>query len=67
MNVKLPMEKYRIVYSLRIKIGLQKLGFESEAEMDNVYKPPFKCWLYLNTPEFAEAFSRLIEEGKSNG
>lgn len=51
------------VYSLRVRIALRKRGFEPLYEEDNVYKPGLKCWVYLNTSEFYEAFSEILGGG----
>ena len=65
MNTKIP--KYQIVYSLRIRLALRERGFEPLIEMDNIHKPHFKCWQYLNTPDFAEALSEIMKGGRNNG
>ena len=53
---------YKIVYSLRIHLALQKMGFKYETEMKNPQKPMFNCWVYLKTPELIQAFDKLIVE-----
>ena len=61
MNTKLLNNStYQTIYSLRIKRKLDELGFEPFLEMDNIYKPPLRCWLFLNTPEFAQALSEIM-------
>ena len=57
------MPKYQTIYSLRIRQALRERGFEPLLEMDNEYKPSFKCWRYLNTEEFAEALSEIMRGG----
>jgi len=55
-------KKYQIVYSLRVRIALRERGFEPIVEEDNYRKPGFKCWHYLNTPEFSRALTEIMEE-----
>ena len=55
MNVK-------IIYSLRIHIELQKLGFQYMTEMRNPQKPTLNCWVYEATPEFLTSLEALIGE-----
>ena len=50
----------KIVYSLRIHLELQRMGFNYEIEMKNPQKPQFNCWVYRETPEFIEAFDKII-------
>lgn len=64
MNAKMP--KYKIIYSLRIRCLLQEKGFEPLVEMENIYKPHFKCWQYLNTPEFEKTLSEIMEGGRKD-
>lgn len=64
---QMPMSKYKIIYSLRIRQCLREKGFEPLLEIDNEYKPGFKCWRYLNTKDFAEALSEIMRGGQRNG
>lgn len=57
----------KIVYSLRIHIKLQKLGFRYLTEMKNPQFPHLNCWVYENTPEFDQAFEALMEEADGYG
>lgn len=59
--------KFKIIYSLRIHIALQSLGFEYETEMRNPRKPNLNCWVYQNTPEFQLALKQLLGEEPANG
>lgn len=59
--------KFQIVYSLKIHIALQSLGFNYETEMRNPKHPRLNCWVYQNTPEFQLAFKQLIGEVAANG
>ena len=70
MNTKYTKEyqnnKYQMIYSLRIRTELSKKGFEPLVEMDNMLKPPLKCWKFLNTVEFAQTLSEIMKGGKQN-
>lgn len=59
--------KYKIIYSLRIHIALQAMGFRYEAEMKNPQNSQFNCWVYEETPELLKAFDSLVREDKSYG
>lgn len=59
--------KFKIIYSLRIHIALQSLGFEYETEMRNPRKPNLNCWVYQNTPEFQLALKQLLGKEPTNG
>jgi hypothetical protein len=61
------MPKYKIIYSLRVRQQLREKGFEPLLEIDNEYKPGFKCWRYLNTEEFAETLSEILRGGRRDG
>ena len=60
-------DKYKTVYSLRVRIELQLMGFEPIMEMINPFKPRLKCWRYLDTPEFEKAFSEIMTGGQEDG
>lgn len=64
MNANNANDNFKRVYSLRVRIALREKGFEPLFEEENVYKPGFKCWLYLNTPEFNQVFSEIMEGGQ---
>lgn len=51
---------YKVVYSLRVHLALQRMGFNFETEMKNPQRPQFNCWVYLRTPEFIAAFENLV-------
>ena len=59
--------KFKIIYSLRIHLELQRMGFNCETEMKNPQRPQFNCWVYQETPELLEAFDCLIIGGDRNG
>ena len=56
------MQNVKIIYSLRIHIALQKLGFIALAEMKNPNNSKYNCWVYEETPELLEAFDRVVTE-----
>ena len=56
--------KRKIVYSLDIQIKLQKRGFRYECCMPNPHNERYMCWVYENTPEFAQAFDEILRGGR---
>lgn len=62
-NISKPKSKNKTVYSLRIRCELRKRGFEPLVEIDNVYKPGFKCQIFEESEEFEEAFSEIMKGG----
>ena len=64
----MPNTNYKIVYSLKIHIALQAQGFQYVIEMKNPSNQRLNCWAYEETPEFLEAFDKLMEGTvKNNG
>lgn len=61
----MPNQKLKVVYSLRIHVGLQSRGFKPVAEMRNPSCLRLNCWVYIETPSFLEAFDELVREGVS--
>jgi hypothetical protein len=59
----MPNLKVKIVYSLRIHIGLQQLGFSYMTEMKNPKNPHLNCWVYQVAPALLKAFDSLVKEG----
>ena len=59
----MPNSKVKIVYSLRIHIGLQQLGFSYITEMKNPKNPHLNCGVYQETPALLKAFDSLVKEG----
>ena len=55
--------KVKIIYSLRMHIALQSMGFCSVTEMKNPKNPKYNCWVYAETPAFLAAFDALVREG----
>ena len=54
------MPKTKIIYSLRIHVQLQQLGFSYITEMRNLKNPNLNCWVYEDTPAFEEAISKIM-------
>lgn len=59
--------KYKVIYSLRIRIELQQKGFEPIMELINQYNPHFKCWRYIDSPEFEQALNEIRTGGREDG
>lgn len=57
-------QKVKIVYSLKIHIILQQMGFVYLTEMKNPNNSRLNCWVYEETPEFLKAFNTLVEGGR---
>lgn len=55
--------KYKIIYSLRIHLKLQKMGFEYETEMKNPMNPQYNCWVYIASDSLLDAFDKILREG----
>ena len=62
----MPSTKTKIVYSLRIHVALQQLGFAHITEMKNPQNPHLNCWVYAATPDFTAAFEALMGEVRAN-
>ena len=54
--------KCKVVYSLRIFIKLNDLGFQPKATMPNPNNNKLNCWVYEATPDFLAAFEALVGE-----
>ena len=57
----------KIIYSLKLHIALRQLGFKYVTEMRNPKDMRYSCWVYEATPEFLEAFDKLLREAGHNG
>lgn len=57
--------KQKIVYSLRIFLELQKMGFNPIATTTNPSNQNLMCWIFEKTPEFDAALTAAIEGGGS--
>ena len=59
--------KVKVIYSLKIHIALQQLGFVHMTEMKNPTNPRFNCWVYEETDELLQAFDALVRKEHING
>ena len=59
------MQKYKTIFSLRVRLALREAGFEPLMESPNPYKPGLKCWMYNETREFLIALDRILEENRN--
>ena len=57
----------KIIYSLKLHIALMQQGFNYVTEMRNPKDMRYSCWVYEATPEFLEAFDRLLKGAGHNG
>ena len=55
-------QNFKIIYSLRIHLKLQEMGFKYLTEMKNPQNMRFKCWVYEATPQLLEAFDNILRE-----
>ena len=60
-------QNVKIIYSLKIHIALQKMGFKYLTEMSNPHNSRFNCWVYAESEELLKAFNSLVEEGAVDG
>lgn len=56
----MPNTKYKVIYSLRIHLGLQAAGFKCLTEMKNPQNQRLNCWVYEETKELLRAFDGLV-------
>lgn len=54
---------FKIIYSMRVHLQLQSIGFKCLMEMKNPQNGNFNCWVYDRTPEFMAALSEIIGGG----
>ena len=59
------MQKYKTIFSLRIRLALRERGIEPIMESPNPYKQGLKCWVYENSQELDQALT-LLMGGYSN-
>ena len=60
----------RIVYSMRIALKLIEMCYETQAVMPNPKNTRYNCWVFADSPEFAQDLSAVIraqERGGRNG
>lgn len=55
-------QNFKIIYSLRIHLKLQEMGFKYLIEMKNPQNMRFNCWVYEATPQLLEAFDNILRE-----
>ena len=49
----------KIIYSLKVHLKLQSMGFEYLSEMKNPRFPQYNCWVYENTESLKLALGSL--------
>lgn len=57
-------QNFKIIYSLRIHLKLQEMGFKYLTEMKNPQNMRFNCWVYEATPQLLEAFDNILREAE---
>lgn len=55
-------QNFKIIYSLRIHLKLQEMGFKYLTEMKNPQNMRFNCWVYEATPQLLKAFDNILRE-----
>ena len=56
------MPKYYIIYTKRVAIALQKLGFAIVKVGINPNKPEFNCYFFEDSVEFQSALRELTKK-----
>lgn len=59
-------QNFKIIYSLRIHLELQEMGFKYLTEMKNPQNMRFNCWVYEATPQLLEAFDNILTSGEED-
>ena len=59
-------QNVKIIYSLKVHIQLQKMGFSYLTEMKNPHNNRLNCWVYEETQELLTAFDNILKEGDRN-
>ena len=54
------MQKYKTIFSLRVRLALRERGIEPVMESRNPYKENLKCWMYEQSPEFVCALNEIL-------
>lgn len=62
----MPNTKVKIIYSLRVHIALQQMGFKYITEMRNPLNPHLNCWVYPVSEELYASLDALLGEGGRN-
>jgi len=52
----------KIVYSLRVYMELQSMGFNYIQTMPNPKNEDLICWIYEATPAFLDALGSIVDE-----
>lgn len=59
-------QNFKIIYSLRIHLKLQEMGFKYLTEMKNPQNMRFNCWVYEATPQLLKAFDNILTSGEED-
>ena len=59
-------QNFKIIYSLRIHLKLQEMGFKYLTEMKNPQNMRFNWWVYEATPQLLEAFDNILTSGEED-
>lgn len=59
-------QNFKIIYSLRIHLKLQEMGFKYLTEMKNPQNMRFNCWVYEATPRLLKAFDNILTSGEED-
>ena len=59
-------QNFKIIYSLRIHLKLQEMGFKYLTEMKNPQNMRFNCWVYEAAPQLLEAFDNILTSGEED-
>jgi hypothetical protein len=54
------MQNAKVIYSMRVYLGLVKKGFSPISTMPNPRKSNLICWVFEKTPSFEEALSEIL-------
>lgn len=57
---------FKIIYTLKLHVALQQMGFQYQTEMRNPKYPMYNCWVYEATPAFLDALTRLTSGGQAH-
>lgn len=60
------MPNTKIIYSLKVHIYLQGLGFKYIIEMQNPQYKWLNCWVYEETPDLMQALDTYFKEVQNN-
>ena len=59
-------QNFKVIYSLKLHIELQRQGFTCLTEMKNPNNSKFNCWVYAATPDLLAAFDAALKEENGN-